>query len=37
MTNKSLCKRALQEQLGLQQRADTPIVAFIGRLAPQVC
>jgi hypothetical protein len=29
--------RALQEQLGLQQRADTPIVAFIGRLAPQVC
>jgi starch synthase len=35
MTGKATCKRALQEALGLQQNPDAPIVAFIGRLAPQ--
>jgi len=35
MHNKTLCKQALQAELGLDQKADTPIVAFIGRLAPQ--
>jgi len=33
--NKSLCKQTLQFLLGLEQKPDTPIVAFIGRLAPQ--
>jgi len=28
-------EQALQAELGLDQKADTPIVAFIGRLAPQ--
>jgi len=35
MTNKTLCKQSLQSELGLNQKADTPIIAFIGRLAPQ--
>jgi len=33
--NKSLCKKSLQFQLGLHERPDTPMIAFIGRLAPQ--
>jgi len=35
ITNKSVCKQSLQFDLGLEQKPDTPIVAFIGRLAPQ--
>jgi len=35
MTNKTACKQALQFQLGLDQKPNTPLVAFIGRLAPQ--
>jgi starch synthase len=35
LKGKKECKRALQEQLGLEKKPDTPIVAFIGRLAPQ--
>eukprot|EP00802_Teleaulax_amphioxeia_P007215 Tamp_07221.p1 GENE.Tamp_07221~~Tamp_07221.p1 ORF type:complete len:746 (+),score=180.62 Tamp_07221:72-2309(+) len=35
MRNKSVCKQALQEELGLEQKPDTPLVVFIGRLAPQ--
>jgi len=33
--NKTLCKKALQAELGLEHKENTPIVAFIGRLAPQ--
>eukprot|EP00293_Proteomonas_sulcata_P014869 CAMPEP_0184292952 /NCGR_PEP_ID=MMETSP1049-20130417/4590_1 /TAXON_ID=77928 /ORGANISM="Proteomonas sulcata, Strain CCMP704" /LENGTH=361 /DNA_ID=CAMNT_0026600875 /DNA_START=114 /DNA_END=1199 /DNA_ORIENTATION=- len=35
MTNKTECKRSLQRELGLHENPDTPLVAFIGRLAPQ--
>ncbi len=32
---KPLCKAKLQEELGLPQRADVPLVGFIGRLVEQ--
>ncbi|KAJ1490588.1 hypothetical protein T484DRAFT_1777072 [Baffinella frigidus] len=35
LTGKAVCKAALQEALGLNQDPNAPIVAFIGRLAPQ--
>ena len=35
MGNKTLCKQAIQRELGLHERPDTPLIAFIGRLAPQ--
>eukprot|EP00292_Cryptomonas_paramecium_P003078 CAMPEP_0113674386 /NCGR_PEP_ID=MMETSP0038_2-20120614/7386_1 /TAXON_ID=2898 /ORGANISM="Cryptomonas paramecium" /LENGTH=618 /DNA_ID=CAMNT_0000590953 /DNA_START=66 /DNA_END=1918 /DNA_ORIENTATION=- /assembly_acc=CAM_ASM_000170 len=34
-SNKTNCKRTLQYLLGLEQKPDTPLVAFIGRLAYQ--
>ena len=35
LAGKAKAKQLLQQELGLQQRPDVPIVAFIGRLAPQ--
>ncbi|MBE5782002.1 MAG: glycogen synthase GlgA [Clostridiales bacterium] len=35
VSGKALCKRALQEELGLEQSEDTPIVAIISRLSNQ--
>lgn len=35
MTGKARCKRALQEQLGLETREDVPIIAMVGRLSNQ--
>ncbi|MDD2429444.1 MAG: glycogen synthase GlgA [Eubacteriales bacterium] len=35
ISGKADCKRALQEQLGLQQRPDVPIIAMVGRLSNQ--
>ena len=35
MAGKRACKRALQEELGLQTREDVPIIALIGRLNSQ--
>ena len=35
LSGKAECKRALQEELGLEQRADAPIVAIISRLSNQ--
>ena len=35
MANKSSCKRALQSQLGLNQKSAGPLVAFMSRLVPQ--
>ncbi|GFH08585.1 starch synthase, chloroplastic/amyloplastic, partial [Haematococcus lacustris] len=32
---KAACKKALQEEMQLEQNADVPLVAFIGRLDPQ--
>jgi len=32
MEGKAECKRQLQEELGLQQRPDVPLIGFIGRL-----
>ena len=32
---KAACKRALQAELGLQQREDVPLIGFVGRLAAQ--
>eukprot|EP00898_Chlorokybus_atmophyticus_P005620 jgi/Chlat1/6059/Chrsp4S06337 len=32
MEGKKECKRALQQELGLPQRADVPLIGFIGRL-----
>ncbi|MGQ9576205.1 MAG: glycogen synthase GlgA [Thermoguttaceae bacterium] len=34
-TGKPLCKRALQEELGLEARPDVPLVGMIGRLDDQ--
>jgi len=34
-TGKAECKRALQEELGLPQRADVPLLSIVGRLADQ--
>ncbi len=33
--NKPLCKAALQREMGLPERADVPLVGFIGRLCEQ--
>jgi starch synthase len=35
LSGKSYCKAALQQELGLPQRPDVPLVGFIGRLAEQ--
>ena len=35
LSGKAECKRALQEELGLQQQADTPLLAIISRLSNQ--
>ena len=35
MSGKAACKRALQEELGLEVRPDVPIIAMIGRLNSQ--
>jgi len=35
LSGKRACKQALQEELGLQQREDVPIIALIGRLNSQ--
>ena len=35
LTGKQECKRALQEELGLEQRAEAPIIAIISRLSNQ--
>ena len=35
ISGKAKAKQLLQQELGLQQRTDVPLVAFIGRLAPQ--
>ena len=35
LSGKAECKRALQEELGLEVRADVPIIAMIGRLNSQ--
>lgn len=35
LSGKAECKRALQEELGLQVRPDVPIIALIGRLNSQ--
>ena len=35
MANKSSCKRALQSQLGLDQKSGGPLIAFMSRLVPQ--
>lgn len=35
LSGKTYCKAALQRELGLPQRADVPLVGFIGRLAEQ--
>lgn len=34
-TGKAACKAALQQELGLPQRADVPMIALVGRLADQ--
>lgn len=34
-SGKSLCKAALQKELGLPVRSDVPLLGFIGRLDPQ--
>lgn len=35
LAGKHVCKKALQEELGLPARADLPLVAMVGRLADQ--
>ena len=35
LSGKKECKRALQEELGLEQKPDTPIIAIISRLSSQ--
>ena len=35
LSGKAECKRALQEELGLEQKADTPVIAIISRLSNQ--
>lgn len=35
MTGKQACKRALQEEMGLELRPDVPIIAMVGRLSNQ--
>ena len=35
LSGKAACKRALQEELGLEVKPDTPIIAMIGRLSNQ--
>jgi starch synthase len=35
LAGKAACKRALQEELGLPQRADLPLLALVGRLVDQ--
>ncbi|EKX43398.1 hypothetical protein GUITHDRAFT_73067 [Guillardia theta CCMP2712] len=35
LSGKAICKEKLQEALGLQKNPNAPIIAFIGRLAPQ--
>ncbi len=35
LAGKAACKRSLQEELGLPERADLPLLALVGRLADQ--
>lgn len=35
LTGKARCKKELQKELGLPERADVPLLAFIGRLDGQ--
>jgi starch synthase len=35
LTGKAACKKALQQEFGLPERADAPLIGFIGRLASQ--
>jgi len=35
LTGKAVCKAALQEQFGLEQRADLPLFGIVSRFAPQ--
>jgi len=35
LAGKAACKRALQEELGLPQRAEVPLLALVGRLVDQ--
>ena len=35
LSGKAVCKRALQEQLGLERRPEAPIIAMVGRLSNQ--
>ena len=35
LSGKAECKRALQEELGLEQKPDTPVIAIISRLSNQ--
>ena len=35
LSGKAACKRALQEQLGLEQRSQTPVIGMVGRLSNQ--
>ena len=35
LSGKAACKRALQEQFGLPQREEVPLIGFVGRLATQ--
>ncbi len=35
LSGKAACKRALQEQMGLQLRPETPVIGMVGRLSNQ--